>query len=179
MPTILATPLLHWTVALSLALLWTSAAWHKLREPAGFARALAAYDLLPGSLCRVMARLLPWIETAVAAALLAPSTRNLAALASALLLLIYAGVMAINLARGRNDIDCGCGADGQAISWWLVIRNIALVTASLALLWPTEPGPMRLADATLTLFATILVCTAYVTASSIFRERAASDRDED
>jgi 1,4-dihydroxy-2-naphthoate octaprenyltransferase len=42
--------------------------------------------------------------------------------------------MAINLGRGRRDIDCGCFATvlRQRLSWPLVLRNLLL--AALALL---------------------------------------------
>jgi hypothetical protein len=44
--------------------------------------------------------------------------------------------MAVNLARGRSDIDCGCfiGLLRQRISWALVARNLVLAGFGLALL---------------------------------------------
>jgi hypothetical protein len=39
--------------------------------------------------------------------------------------------MAVNLARGRRGLDCACGSRPQALSIWLVIRNIILAAAAL------------------------------------------------
>jgi hypothetical protein len=66
-------------------------------------------------------------EVLAATGLLVPVTRTWAAGLAAVLLLAYAGVIALNLARGRTTIDCGCGGGGQGISSWHVLRNLVLV----------------------------------------------------
>ena len=48
--------------ALAIAVLLASAATHKLRAPARFARQLADYQLLPGALVRPIARVIPVVE---------------------------------------------------------------------------------------------------------------------
>ncbi len=125
--------------ALALAVLLAMAAAHKLRAPARFAGQLAGYALLPAALVPAAARLLALVEALLALALLWPSTRAPAALATAALLVLYAGAMALNLARGRRDIDCGCAGPGleRPLGGALLVRNALL--AALALLAAAEP----------------------------------------
>ena len=76
---------------------------------------------------------LPWLEAALAFALLVPASRHLAALGAAALLAGYALAIGINLWRGRRDIDCGCAGPEQAqpIRPVLLARNAALVGLAL------------------------------------------------
>src|SRR5262249_21694007 len=90
-------------LAVAFALLFVSAAIHKLRDPAAFAAAFAAYQLLPEQLAR-LAWLLPLLELTVGASLLAPGARPQAAAAGAALLVVYAAAIGINLRRGRRDL---------------------------------------------------------------------------
>jgi hypothetical protein len=69
------------------------------------------------------------------------------ALAGAALLTLYLGAIAINLARGRRSIDCGClgpvGSSGHGLSWWLAPRNLALIAPAF-ILAASEPGSRTL-----------------------------------
>ena len=94
--------------AAAMALLLLAAAWHKWRARAEFSAVLAAYRLLPRRMLPLAAWLTPTLETAIAAGLLARATRPAAALLGCALLLAYAGAIAVNLRRGRRDLDCGC-----------------------------------------------------------------------
>ena len=55
-----------------------------------------------------------------------------------LLLSLYTAAIVLNLARGRRDIDCGCGGPGsrQTLHEWLVWRNLAYLTLALLALPP-------------------------------------------
>lgn len=121
-------------LTLALAALWTASAVHKLHDPGAFGGALAAYALLPQRAVLIVARALPLIEITVATGLLLRASREAAALASALLLGLYALAIAVNLRRGRRDLDCGCVGFGRrsTISTTLLWRNAALVLTSLA-----------------------------------------------
>lgn len=121
-------------LALALAALWAASGVHKLRDRTAFAGTLAAYALLPQRAVDVVARALPLIEMAVATGLLFRATREAAALLSTLLLWLYALAIAINLRRGRLELDCGCLGFGRrsTISMTLLWRNAVLVLASLA-----------------------------------------------
>jgi hypothetical protein len=51
------------------------------------------------------------------------------------LLALFTGAVAINVARGRVAIDCGCGgANGQKISRALVVRNLIMMLG-VTLVW--------------------------------------------
>jgi hypothetical protein len=130
------------------ALLFASAAFHKLLDLERFAAAFRAYEVVPHALSRV-ALLVPLIELAIAAALLTTRSRPSAALAGAALLLTYAVAIGVNLGRGRRDLDCGCGGprERRAIGPWMVWRNIALAALLAALLLPWMPRPLGAADA--------------------------------
>lgn len=125
--------------ALAISVLLASAATHKLRAPARFAKQLADYQLLPDAVVRPASRLIPVLELALAFALLVPVSRAWAALGAASLIALYAGAIGINLWRGRRDIDCGCAGPDQAqpLRPVLLLRNSALV--GLALLASVMP----------------------------------------
>jgi hypothetical protein len=125
--------------ALAIAVLLASAATHKLRAPTRFAKQLADYQLLPDSLVRPSASLIPLLELVIAFALLVPVSRAWAALSAASLLALYAAAIGINLWRGRRDIDCGCAGPDQAqpLRPILLLRNSMLV--GLALLASVTP----------------------------------------
>lgn len=108
------------------ALLFVSAALQKLRALARFAEVLRAYRVLPEAVSQ-LAVLVPLLELALGLALLVPVTRMAAAAAGAVLLALYAGAIALNLARGRRDLACGCGgSDERPIAAWMVVRNLLL-----------------------------------------------------
>lgn len=173
-------PVLHWSVGLSLGLLWFSAAWSKLRDRGGLQQTLVAYQLLPPSLAPTLSRLLPCLEMLIGLGLLLPASRSIAALATTALLLVYGLAMAVNLRRGRFELECGCnpGTD-QLISWSLVLRNVVLGATSLMLLLPFARRPLQLSDLIAVPIITALLCAAYLTATSILIEREASDREND
>lgn len=126
-------PILIITSALVVAVILASAATHKLRSQARFTSQVADYQLLPRVLVRPVARLLPWLELAIAFALLAPLSRSFAALGAMALLAGYALAIAVNLWRGRHDIDCGCSGPDQAqpLRPVLLLRNALLVGLAL------------------------------------------------
>jgi hypothetical protein len=114
--------------ALLAALVFARAAAFKLRDVQAFADAVETYDILPGPLVAPFARALPLLELVLVAALILPWTHGEADLAAAALLLVFAAAMGVNLARGRRQIDCGCGdpARRQPLAWSLVARNLVL-----------------------------------------------------
>jgi len=129
--------MLRWGLALILA----QAAIHKARDLPRFRNQLAGYQLLPTGLTRSIATLLVGAEAALGIALLFPSGPGARApLAAALLLSGYAAAIAINLARGRRDFDCGCMGPhaSRPVGSDLIVRNCVLIAlagiASLPLL---------------------------------------------
>lgn len=130
------------------ALLFASAAFHKLLDLGRFTAAFRAYQVVPPALGAV-SLLVPLLELAIAAGLLAARSRSGAAAAGAALLLAYATAIAINLGRGRRDLDCGCGGprERRPIGAWMVSRNVVLAVLLGALLLPWTQRPLGAADA--------------------------------
>jgi len=93
------------------------------------------FKVLPARLSRPFALVLPPIEIVVAAALALPATRIYGAATATVLLVIFTVAIALNLARGRREIDCGCFSSElkQNLSCWLVARNLLLIVCSAGL----------------------------------------------
>ena len=105
---------------------------------------VANYRLLPGWAVTPAASLLPLLEMALAILLLSAQLRPWPVLAALLLLALFAAAMAINLRRGRDHIDCGCGQSflKQTLRWTLVWRNAGLMALLLPSLLPAHSMPM-------------------------------------
>ncbi len=155
-------PLLHWLAATALALLFAAAAVGKLRDLRGFRDVLDAYDLVPRAVTGVLAPALGLVELALAVALCVPATWFLAAWVAIALLSVYAAAMGVNLMRGRTQMNCGCmGAGGDALSPWLVARNLLLLTLPALLLVPQAPRAFVWVDAFTLLAGLAALALAY------------------
>ena len=77
-----------------------------------------------------------------------PTLASLSMLVGVALLLAYAAAIGINLARGRNDIDCGCTgpATRQLISKWLLLRNLGLAAIAFTGMATSSHRPLHAAD---------------------------------
>jgi hypothetical protein len=131
-------PVLQVVVALGLATLFAAAARYKWVDHIRFRQQLDAYRLLPGMVVAPAAWLLAGLETTVALGLLMPGMRAVAGLAAAALLSGYALAMAVNLARGRRHIVCGCGGEPLLLSPWLLLRIGLLSLGALLLALPVS-----------------------------------------
>ncbi len=104
--------------------------------------AVDAYQLLPDALVRPVASVLPWVEIAVAALLLAGLFVRTAGIATALLASMFIVALAQAKARGLA-IDCGCfggGGPGDGVSWWDIVRDVPVVLMGIYLAaWPNGP----------------------------------------
>jgi hypothetical protein len=152
-------PVAAWALRAGLALLLTTSAALKLRDVGGFAGAVAGYRLLPISFARAAAGVFIAAEGLLAAAVLLPGLHAPAALCAAGLLGLYTFAIAWNLARGRRDIDCGCGGPlgRQRISEALMVRNAIFVVAALTSALPVLPRPLGWLDAW-TVLAAVTSC---------------------
>ena len=85
-----------------------------------------------------------WVEEVRRLLLLAGPLRAAGALLAIALLAVVSSAMALNLARGHTDIDCGCGGFGaahqQPLHAGLLLRNAVLVLLALA---AAAPGTGR------------------------------------
>jgi len=132
-----------------LGLLFATSGVAKLRDLRGFADAVAGYRLLPPVLAAPAAFAFAAAELALAAGLFVPALRGASALGAAGLLGLYGVAIAVNLARGRRDIDCGCGGPfgRQSLSEALVLRNALLASAALASALPETERTLGWLDA--------------------------------
>lgn len=162
-------PALSWVVRAAVSLLFVSAAGHKLRDVEGFRRAVEGYDLLPRLWAVPVGGALIALEVGVATGLWFARVAPVAALAAAVLLMGYGGAMALNLARGRRDIDCGCGGPGgrQTISATLVVRNAFLAVAALVAALPASARALTWIDAMTIAAAIVALALLYVAADGL------------
>lgn len=114
-----------------LVLIFARALFHKATAYAEFRATLAEYRLLPERVGDVAAIALVIAEAVILIGLLVPVASQTAHWGAAALLGLYAVAMAINLLRGRDRIDCGCGGSGQSLSWGLIGRNAVLLVAAV------------------------------------------------
>src|SRR4051794_28714135 len=87
----------------------------KMPDPAAAVRAVRAYRLLPELLVGPVAFGLPVLEIAVGLALLLGVFVRTAAIASAVLLVVFIGAVGSAWARGLQ-IDCGCFGNGGRVA---------------------------------------------------------------
>jgi hypothetical protein len=128
------------------------AAVSKFRHRTLLPGVIANYRLLPDAAVAPVAMLLPAVELLVCVALIGGEYR-VTPVVAILLLLTFAAAMAINLRRGRRNIDCGCGQSHlrQSLSWALVWRNLLLSAILLPRL--AAPGLPTPAEAGIALAA--------------------------
>jgi hypothetical protein len=168
-------PLIVLILSASLALLFYMAARHKMSAPGQFKAQLAAYELVPEFMLPAVAKILPYIEMAVVFLILVPFSRPVAAVVAATLLTVYALSMAVNMLRGRADIDCGCGGQPQLLSSWLLLRNGVLVAGCCLLLAPVSERAMTWADGSFLVLMTAVLAMVYLLVEQLVRNQSFSD----
>lgn len=141
-------PIISTSAALALSVIFASAAHHKIRHPNWFRRQVREYELIPEPGVPFVARALPVTELAVAVGLLWSSSRPYAGILAFSLISLYGLAIAINLARGRKDIDCGCSGPAmqQPLQPALLARNLLLAIIALGALLPMLDRPLSLHD---------------------------------
>jgi uncharacterized membrane protein YphA (DoxX/SURF4 family) len=157
-------------IALSLLVgyVLADAGLHKLRDPDFFGVIIEDYRLLPRIDGRLLALLVGAAELAAAVAILLPWTHVGGLLAAAALLTLYFLAIAVNLARGRRSIQCGCGgvSQHQSLSGALLLRNAVLIAIALVLAW-MEPAQRSLGwlDWLVSLGAAVSAALVYMSAN--------------
>jgi hypothetical protein len=150
-------------VAWFLAWLFGTAALHKARNIEHYRRLMGKYlDGAPVS--SLMVWLLAALEVSFALAMLVPQTQWAGLAATALLLVAYAGLMGLQLARGRADMKCGCAgpASDTTISPALVLRNLGCAAMALLAMAPTISVDAGVAGIGLALFVATFAALAYL-----------------
>ena len=153
-------------LGLSGLLLWS--AWHKLRAASTFRAAVAGYGLVPEPLVTLTAVVIMAAELTLGFGLVIARTGSMAAVGGAVLLSTYTAAIAVNLARGRTRIDCGCGGPAGALplSPALVVRNLVLVGLSLCAALPIAERELGLADLSVVAAATVAFAFLYAAAET-------------
>ncbi len=115
-------------------LIWAGLA--KVSEPALFALTVRAYNVLPLAFINGFAVVVPWMEIAAGACLLAGFWSRAAALAALALLSSFSVALVVNIFRGAN-LDCGCfGLDGTRGSLHgALVQDLLLIGCSLVVLF--------------------------------------------
>ena len=172
-------PLIVQAISIGLGLMFLIAAWHKFSEAAQFRVTLLEYQVLPEALVAPATRIVPLVELLLGGAwLVGYFGQGMTAIASALLLGVYALAIGINIARGRVHFDCGCGFGGsseneQYLSGGLILRNLLLIGAALTTLLPVASREFGAGDY-LTLVAVILAGgLLFAAANQLLANRAA------
>jgi len=134
-------PVIAATSRYLLALLFAGAAWHKLADLTAFRIVLHDYRVLPAAFVMPATALVVVTELSLAAALPWAASAPAAAWIAMALLAVYAIAIAINLARGRRTLECGCAPSAyrQPLSEWLLVRNVALIGVGALTLLPVAP----------------------------------------
>lgn len=94
------------------------ASFHKIIDPAGFAKIIYGYKLFPSEVINFFAILLPFIELTCGVALVLGIWSRSAAIIINGMLLAFIIAISINLIRG-HEFDCGCfsfGGQQQSLS---------------------------------------------------------------
>jgi len=146
-----------------LAWLFAQAAIHKFRAPDDYRRLVAAY-LGKSSISRFTIGLIAAVELTVAALLLLPMSREVGLVGSTLMLLAYSGLMGLQLARGRLDLQCGCAGPASTtnITPSLVFRNFICVSLALIAMAPATVVTTGLFSAGLSIFIAVFLMLIYL-----------------
>jgi len=131
--------------SLGLAAVFIYAGVEKMGDALQFADSIAAFAILPAAFISLLALSLPPFEIACGLLLLWPSTRRVAALAIALISVVFFSALLSALARGLT-LDCGCfgiGAPSRPRMWIELGLNVVLAGGSLLIYLRSTMGSLR------------------------------------
>lgn len=146
-------PRLALAARLVLGLVFIAAAWPKIADPPGFAKAIWAYGLFPAWSLHPLALVLPWLELFCGLALCLGFWLRAAAIWVGALLLSFCLALAINLAR-QHPVDCGCfgasapktEAERLADMRLVLLRDVGLLLVVAHLLTATRTNQVASRD---------------------------------
>lgn len=165
------TSLVAATATAFIALLFARAAWHKLSDFTAFTGFVADYDLMPAGRVNLAAMVLAGLEVLVVVVLLTPGGNVAGAILAIALLGLYAVGMGININRGRDRIECGCGGAVQPLGWQLVGRN-GVLAAIAALCLVGSPYALSLSEAAAALVSGFILWVGYLLIEQIMATTA-------
>lgn len=120
---------------LVLALVFAVAGVAKLTDMAASRRAISDFGV-PAALAAPLGTLLPFVELAVAAALIPVQTAWLGAMSALLLLSLFIVTIGVNMARGRRP-ECRCFGQlhSAPAGWSTLARNGVLAVPAVFVVW--------------------------------------------
>ena len=120
---------LFFIVRIALGAILVAACLDKIAHPAGFARVIANYQILPDGLVKVVAVILPWLELVLGALLIVGLWLPGAVALTNILLLTFFASLVFNVIRGL-DVHCGCfstNVQGKPDTVWYLLRDAAFL----------------------------------------------------
>lgn len=160
-----------------LMLVFLTGAWSKLRARETFEGVVYNYRLLPGFAVAPVSYLLPLTELAIGLGLAFAVARPYAAVGAVLLLAVFNIAIAINIGRGRREIDCGCFSSvlKQRLSGGLIVRNLVLMILAAWLAWgASQTGAAVWLDWLVGLAAALVAIFVYMGATVLAAQSRAS-----
>ena len=156
--------------AMALFFVWLFAisAIHKVRNPNDYLAAMTAY--LPGTGVGKPAVLaVALVECLVAVTVALAPLRTFGLIACAIVLTVYAALMARHLSSGRGEIKCGCAgpASRVVISPALVLRNFICAAAAVIAMTPTLRVDASYLGSSLTLTVAAFMIIVYLTSEQL------------
>lgn len=136
---ILGHPLLILAARLFVGIVFVFFAIGKIEDPAGFARSIANYNIMPDFSINIMALILPWIELLCGLCFIAGIWLRASGILTATMLIVFITAILIAMSNGLS-IDCGCStSNAQAVGWKKVFEDTLWLAATvLIILFPSE-----------------------------------------
>jgi hypothetical protein len=169
-------PLLHVVAVGFVAIVLARAVIDKAFNFSLYVATLRDYRLLPAPLAPAAATALLAAEATAIVLLLVPASAAVGGCLAAALFALYGAAMAIVLMAGRTEIECGCGGDGQIVSWGLVARNAVLVAGAGLMVLPATGRVLHTPDLLMGLAAILVVYLLLATAEKTIGTSAAIKR---
>lgn len=126
----------------ALAAVFIYAALGKIIDPAGFAKEIDNYRILPWLPVSLLAATLPWVELGCGALLIVGRWLRPAALILIALNVVFIFAMASALLRGLS-IDCGCFSlteKGSQVGLLRIVEDLVFLGMAVWVYWKGEKG---------------------------------------
>ncbi|CAG4906099.1 MauE/DoxX family redox-associated membrane protein [Paraburkholderia saeva] len=143
-----------------------------------FKRSVAGFGLLPQALVAPVAAGIPAFEVVAVLAFLLPATRFSGAAALVVLFAAFALALAVNVARGHTDIDCGCSGFvtstrevPHAIGWTHVARTLFLALLAASAWMPQTARDIVWIDYLTVLAGTLITVAVLLTLDVLLANR--------
>ena len=171
-------PLIHVVVVGFLVVIFARAGYEKLHDYGIYVATLRDYRLAPQRLVSALAAALIAAEAVTLVLLIVPGLSLAGGVAAMALFVLYGVAMSLALRAGRTSIECGCGGQGQIVSWLLVGRNVVLVAFAALVLVPVTSRPLSWLDGIVALCAILVGWLLLATAEKSIETAAAIRRLE-